>query len=56
MLPLPISVSHALGAGALEGHHRDPFDHMLVAQGQLESLPIMTADPAFSLYDVELLW
>ena len=56
MRPLPISIAHALRAGALEGHHRDPFDRMLIAQGQLESLPIMTADPAFGLYDVELLW
>ena len=32
------------------------LDLMLIGQGQLESLPIMTADPAFALYDVKLLW
>jgi PIN domain nuclease of toxin-antitoxin system len=29
---LAISVDHAIRAGALPRHHRDPFDRMLVAQ------------------------
>lgn len=56
MTPLPIAIAHALRAAQLEGHHRDPFDRMLIAQGQIEEVPIVTADPAFSRYDVRLLW
>jgi PIN domain nuclease of toxin-antitoxin system len=51
--PLPITHLHGLRAGALPPHHRDPFDRMLIAQAQLEGLPIMTADAAFAAYDVE---
>ncbi len=53
---LPISIEHALKAGALEAHHRDPFDRMLIAQGIIEDVPIMTKDAAFAAYDVRLLW
>ena len=34
--------------------HRDPFDRLLVAQAQVESLPVLTADPQIGLYDVEV--
>jgi PIN domain nuclease of toxin-antitoxin system len=40
---------------ALEPHHRDPFDRLLVAQAQLEKLTIVTGDPIFGRYDVALL-
>jgi PIN domain nuclease of toxin-antitoxin system len=51
--PMSITHQHALAAGGLPPHHRDPFDRMLIAQAQLEGLPIMTADAAFEMYDVE---
>ena len=54
--PLSIELAHALRAGALPAIHRDPFDRMLVAQAQIEGLPILTADPAISHYDVETIW
>jgi PIN domain nuclease of toxin-antitoxin system len=50
---LDIRLVHALRAGALPPHHRDPFDRMLVAQAQLEDMPIITSDPAIARYDVE---
>ncbi|MBW1706635.1 MAG: type II toxin-antitoxin system VapC family toxin [Deltaproteobacteria bacterium] len=53
---LPITMEHALAAGALPGPHRDPFDRMLIAQGQIEGLPIVTTDPAFKQYPVTLVW
>lgn len=53
---LPITMEHALAAGALPGPHRDPFDRMLIAQGQIEGLPIVTSDPAFKQYPVTLVW
>ena len=53
---LPITMEHALAAGALPGPHRDPFDRMLIAQGQIEGLAIVTSDPVFKQYPVELVW
>jgi len=55
VLPLPVEHSHALATGKLLWHHQDPFDRMLIAQAQIELLPIMTSDRRFSEYDVEVL-
>ena len=44
---LPITTAHALRAGSLPVAHRDPFDRMLMAQAELEDLPILTYDSAF---------
>jgi len=52
---LPISHSHALRAGGLPMHHGDPFDRLLIAQAQMEDIPILTADGGISLYDVEVI-
>ena len=53
--PLPVLHSHALRVADLPMHHRDPFDRLLVAQAQLEDLPILTADPQLEPYEVEIL-
>jgi PIN domain nuclease of toxin-antitoxin system len=53
---LSIELPHAFRAGTLPRLHGDPFDRMLVAQAQIEGLPILTADPAISRYDVETIW
>lgn len=53
--PLPISLGHAERAGGLPPHHRDPFDRMLVAQAQAESLTLVTRDAVFGSYQVEVL-
>lgn len=55
VLPLQISHLHAARAGGLPPIHRDPFDRLLIAQAQLEDIPIMTADPRFSPYGVAVL-
>ena len=52
---LPITQAHALAVGVLPHHHRDPFDRMLVAQAQMEGLTLVTADSAFTHYDVRLI-
>jgi PIN domain nuclease of toxin-antitoxin system len=51
---LPIEHAHAIRVGALPPHHRDPFDRLLIAQAQIESLAILTADPVFGRYAVEV--
>lgn len=52
---LPITADHAVAAGRLPAHHADPFDRMLIAQGQIEDLTVVSADRRFSEYEVELL-
>lgn len=51
---LPVSMAHALRAGTLPQHHQDPFDHMLIAQAQLENMVLVTADTHFTAYKVRL--
>jgi PIN domain nuclease of toxin-antitoxin system len=52
--PLPIEHRHALHVATLPKHHRDPFDRLLVAQAQIEQLPLMTANASLRAYDVEI--
>ena len=54
--PLPISIGHALRAGALPRHHDDPFDRMLIAQAQIENLTLITHDQRIQQYEVAILW
>ena len=53
--PIPIQHDHAIQAGALPPHHRDPFDRMLVAQAQQLEMQLMTDDQKIGLYDVSIL-
>lgn len=53
---LQITNAHAFKAGQLPNHHRDPFDRMLVAQAQIESLGIVSDDSRLELYDVDVFW
>ena len=56
ILVLPIQLRHALHVYTLPQHHRDPFDRMLVAQSQVENLPILTTDPQIAQYEVKTIW
>ena len=53
---LEITHSHALLAGELPPHHRDPFDRMLIAQAREEAMPIVSGDPVFGSYNVPVIW
>ena len=53
---LPLTVDDGSRAGALPGHHRDPFDRMLIAQALARNLTIVTGDPLFDRYGVRRLW
>lgn len=55
MTPLPIELSHALGVAELPAHHRDPFDRLLISQARRLGVAVVSADPIFGSYDVELL-
>ena len=50
---LDITFAHAVEAGRLPDHHRDPFDRMLIAQAQLEGLTLLTGDRIFQKYKVQ---
>lgn len=52
---LPITSDHGAHVADLPSHHRDPFDRLLIAQAMLERLPILTADPQFRKYDIDLI-
>jgi PIN domain nuclease of toxin-antitoxin system len=53
---LPITLQHALHTYTLPLHHRDPFDRILIAQSQLENLPILTVDALIAQYGVQTIW
>jgi len=53
---LPIQLSHTLAVYHLPLQHRDPFDRILIAQSQVETMPLLTADPWFGRYDVQTIW
>ena len=53
---LPITVEHAVRAGALPGPHRDPFDRMLIAQALSGNLVLVSIESLFDSYGVRRLW
>ena len=53
---LPISLDHAVRAGLLPMHHKDPFDRLLVAQAHALNFPILSADTVLDRYGVQRLW
>lgn len=53
---MPVLASHALQVADLPRLHEDPFDRLLIAQAQVEQLPIVTSDSQFSKYGVEVIW
>lgn len=52
---LPVHGAHAVAAGQLPMHHRDPFDRMLVAQAMIEDLILVSNDSQIMRYDVAVL-
>lgn len=53
---LAIEPAHAIRAGSYDAVHADPFDRILAAQSELESLPLVTRDPAFANFPCETRW
>lgn len=52
VVPLVVTVEHALRMATLPPLHRDPFDRLLVAQAQVEGLTLVSADAHVLAYDV----
>ena len=53
---LDIKGTHAIAAASLPLHHKDPFDRTIIAQSNLENLPILTSNSTFQKYDVKIIW
>ena len=52
---LPISPAHLLALAALPTHHRDPFDHLLIAQAIAEGATFLSEDQNTPRYPVQAL-
>ncbi|MFM7210995.1 MAG: type II toxin-antitoxin system VapC family toxin [Actinomycetota bacterium] len=52
---LSMDARHAERAGSLPLHHTDPFDRMLIAQAELDTLLLVTRDKRLAAYGVQLL-
>jgi PIN domain nuclease of toxin-antitoxin system len=53
---LDIKISHINIVSSLPLYHRDPFDRILIAQGMVEDIPILSVDAIFDAYPVQRLW
>jgi PIN domain nuclease of toxin-antitoxin system len=53
---LNIEPAHIYQLQTLPFHHNDPFDRLILAQAQVENLQLVSADSAFDLYGIDVLW
>ena len=53
---LNIKIAHLNVVANLPLHHRDPFDRLIIAQGMVESIPVISTDKIFDSYPVKRLW
>lgn len=51
--PLAITVEHALAVEDLPGHHRDPFDRILIAQARADGMTLANRDVNIRKYPVD---
>ena len=55
-LILPVLFRHLVKLSSLEFHHRDPFDRLLISQAQTDNLILISSEPEFKKYNVNLIW
>ncbi|MTJ47271.1 type II toxin-antitoxin system VapC family toxin [Dolichospermum sp. UHCC 0259] len=53
---LPIEINHVLQVANIQDYHKDPFDRILIAQSQIEKVPILTKDNLIIQYQVMTIW
>jgi len=51
---LPVDTALCTAAAELPHHHRDPFDRFIIAAALRLRVPVVTIDPKFSMYGVEI--
>jgi PIN domain nuclease of toxin-antitoxin system len=55
-LILPVEPKHTGALISLAHHHKDPFDRLMVAQAQVEGIPLVSNDSLLDQYGITRLW
>jgi len=53
---LALTVDYAAAQAALPMYHKDPFDRLLVAQAQIENIPLVSCYVILDRYGISRLW
>ena len=53
---LPVTLAHVLALPTPPAHHKDPFDRLLIAQANVEKAALVSNDPVFTRYSVQVVW
>jgi len=53
---LPVRFAHVAAVARLPFHHRDPFDRMIIAQAQVDGLPVVGNDAEWGNYGIQRIW
>lgn len=56
LVVLPVQLAHVLALESLPAHHKEPFDRLLIAQAHEEEAVLVSSDPVFARYQIEVLW
>jgi PIN domain nuclease of toxin-antitoxin system len=52
---LPVVLTHVLTLQDLPPHHKDPFDRLLIAQTLIEEATLISHDPVFTRYAIQVI-
>ncbi len=52
---LPLTFEHLQKLLKLKYHHRDPFDRIIISQGIVDKLTVLTKDESFKKYRVKVM-
>lgn len=55
IIPLPIKFQDTFAVADLPPIHRDPFDRLIITQAKLNGLKLLTDDPVFKKYGVDVI-
>ncbi|MDQ6694505.1 MAG: type II toxin-antitoxin system VapC family toxin [Chloroflexota bacterium] len=53
---MPIKLEHIFALDDFPMHHKDPFDRLMIAQAMVEGAVLLSRDPVFALYPVDVQW
>ena len=53
---LSITIFHSIYTSKLPEIHKDPFDRMIIAQAQVEDMPLISRDKNIKKYKVPVVW
>jgi PIN domain nuclease of toxin-antitoxin system len=56
LIVLPVTQAEVLALDGLPAPHKDPFDRMLVAHAITERAVLVSVDPIFDSYPVQVTW